>query len=128
MASNHIKKSHPLEFYIYAFFEIKKSLTFCFSMPLYINNQINQIRIVCNTLVLCNIAYYKTFSYIYISIIIQMKKENFVGRKIKTYNFRKLLGSGAFADVYEAIDDRDSNTIAIKVVPSILLKQTPKLD
>jgi serine/threonine protein kinase len=51
-----------------------------------------------------------------------MKKENFVGRKIKTYNFRKLLGSGAFADVYEAIDDRDLSTIAIKVVPAILLK------
>jgi len=39
-----------------------------------------------------------------------------------------MLGKGAWAVVYEAIDERDGSIIAIKAIPRILLKRTPKLE
>jgi len=38
-----------------------------------------------------------------------------------------LLGKGAWASVYEALDERNKSTVAIKVIPKKLLEQTPKL-
>ena len=40
----------------------------------------------------------------------------------------RLLGEGAWAKVYQAIDDQNKNTVAIKVIPKELIRQTPKLD
>jgi len=40
----------------------------------------------------------------------------------------KILGEGAWAKVYEAVDDRDKSTVAIKVIPQELMRQTPKLN
>lgn len=57
-----------------------------------------------------------------------MKKKNHVGQHLKTFNFVKILGEGAWAKVYEAVDDRDRSTVAIKVIPQELIRQTPKLD
>lgn len=57
-----------------------------------------------------------------------MKKESFVGQVIKSYTFIRLLGEGAWASVYEALDDRDRNTVAVKIIPQKLMTQTPKLE
>lgn len=53
--------------------------------------------------------------------------ENVVGQRMKSFNFIKVLGSGAWAVVYEAYDQSNSTTVAIKAIPKILMKQTPKL-
>lgn len=57
-----------------------------------------------------------------------MKRENFVGQIIKSYTFIRLLGEGAWASVYQALDDRDSSTVAIKIIPLKLMTETPKLE
>ena len=51
-----------------------------------------------------------------------------IGQKIKTFNFAKLLGKGAWAEVYLAIDERDKSQIAIKVISKKTIKETPKLE
>ena len=58
----------------------------------------------------------------------QPKREKMLGQHLKTYNFVKVLGEGAWATVYEAIDDRDRSTIAIKAIARSLMRQTPKLE
>ncbi len=55
-------------------------------------------------------------------------KKNYVGQHFKNYTFIRILGQGAWASVYEAIDDRDKSTVAVKVIPESLMKQTPKLE
>lgn len=40
----------------------------------------------------------------------------------------KTLGSGAWAVVYEAVDERDESQVAIKVIPKQLMIDTPKLE
>lgn len=57
-----------------------------------------------------------------------MKKNNLVGQNLKGFTMIRILGEGAWAKVYEAIDDKDRNTVAVKVIPKQLIKQTPKLD
>ena len=42
--------------------------------------------------------------------------ENLIGKQINNFTFIKLLGSGNFASVYEAIDQRNKNIVAIKVI------------
>lgn len=56
-----------------------------------------------------------------------IKHEKLEGNKYKTFNFMKCLGEGAWAKVYECIDERDGSLVAIKVLPKVLLKRTPKL-
>lgn len=52
-----------------------------------------------------------------------MKKANLVGQHIKTYTFIRVIGEGAWAVVYEAIDDGgDLGTVAVKVIPNKLMK------
>lgn len=51
-----------------------------------------------------------------------MKRENMIGQHLKTYTFIRILGEGAWATVYEAIDDRDCNTVAVKVIPQKTFK------
>jgi len=57
-----------------------------------------------------------------------MKHEKLEGAKLKTFNFLKTLGEGAWAKVYEAIDERDNSQVAIKVIPKKLMVDTPKLE
>jgi hypothetical protein len=57
-----------------------------------------------------------------------MNHEKMEGKKLKNFSFLKVLGKGAWAVVYEAIDDRDNSIIAVKSIPRILLKRTPKLE
>lgn len=57
-----------------------------------------------------------------------MKHERLEGVKFKTFNFLKVLGQGAWATVYEAVDERDDSQIAIKVIPKQLMIETPKLE
>jgi serine/threonine protein kinase len=57
-----------------------------------------------------------------------LKHENMLNRKMKTFTFINILGEGAFAKVYEGVDERDSSQIAVKVIPKQLMKETPKLD
>ena len=57
-----------------------------------------------------------------------MKKQNLVGQHMKSYTFIRMIGEGAWATVYEAIDDRDMNTVAVKVIPQKLMRETPKLE
>jgi serine/threonine protein kinase len=57
-----------------------------------------------------------------------MKHEKLEGAKFKTYSFLKTLGQGAWAVVYEAIDERDMSQVAIKVIPKQLMIDTPKLE
>lgn len=47
---------------------------------------------------------------------------------MKTFNFLRKLGEGAWAIVYEAFDQNTQTNVAIKAIPRILMKQTPKLD
>lgn len=58
----------------------------------------------------------------------RMMHENVVGQRMKSFNFIKQLGSGAWAVVYECYDERNNSTVAIKAIPRILMKQTPKLE
>jgi serine/threonine protein kinase len=51
-----------------------------------------------------------------------------LNQKIKSFSFYNVLGSGAFARVYEAVDERDNSQVAIKAIPKQLMKQTPKLE
>jgi serine/threonine protein kinase len=57
-----------------------------------------------------------------------LKHENMLNQKMKSFTFINTLGEGAFAKVYEAVDERDNSQIAIKVIPKQLMKETPKLD
>lgn len=57
-----------------------------------------------------------------------MKKKNHVGQNLKDFTFYKILGEGAWAKVYEAVNERNRETVAIKVIPKQLIKETPKLD
>ena len=52
---------------------------------------------------------------------------NMIGQKIKHFNFVKLLGKGAWAEVYMAVDDRNKSEVAVKVIGKKLIKETPKL-
>lgn len=45
------------------------------------------------------------------------KNQNFVGQHIKTFTFVRKIGQGAWASVYEAIDERDKNSVAVKIIP-----------
>ena len=45
-----------------------------------------------------------------------------IGKKIKTFNFIKLIGKGSWAEVYLVVDDRDKSQVAIKVIPKKLIK------
>ena len=56
-----------------------------------------------------------------------MKHENVVNTKIRSFNIMKVLGEGAWARVYEAFDTNTNSTVAIKAIPKIFMKQTPKL-
>lgn len=51
-----------------------------------------------------------------------------IGQKMKTFNFVKILGKGAWAEVYLAVDERDKSQVAIKVIAKKLIKETPKLE
>lgn len=57
-----------------------------------------------------------------------MKRENMIGQHLSHFTFTKVLGEGAWATVYEAVDDRNKSIIAIKVLAKQLLKETPKLE
>jgi serine/threonine protein kinase len=57
-----------------------------------------------------------------------MKHENLEGVKMKSFNILKLLGEGAWAKVYEGVDERDSSQVAIKVIPKKMILDTPKLE
>lgn len=46
-----------------------------------------------------------------------MKHENLIGFKIKSYNILKLLGQGQFAYVFEAFNEENNSTVAIKSIP-----------
>jgi len=50
------------------------------------------------------------------------------GLKSNKYSFGKRLGSGSFAVVYEAINERDGRTVAIKAIPRKLLQSQPKVE
>ena len=50
-----------------------------------------------------------------------------IGQHLKNFTFTKVLGQGAWATVYEAIDDRDRSTVAIKAIARSLMRETPKL-
>lgn len=52
---------------------------------------------------------------------------NLVGKKIKSYNFTRQLGSGSFAIVYEAVQDKTNAIVAVKVMQMIELKKSKKL-
>jgi len=52
---------------------------------------------------------------------------NLVGKKIKSYNITRQLGSGSFAIVYEAVQDKTNTIVAIKVIQTIELKKSKKL-
>ena len=56
-----------------------------------------------------------------------MSAKKLVGQHMKSFNFVGILGEGAWATVYEAIDERDKNTVAIKAIALKLMKETPKL-
>jgi serine/threonine protein kinase len=56
-----------------------------------------------------------------------MRHENVVNTKIKSFNFMKNLDEGAWGVVYEAFDSNTNSKVAIKAIPQILMKQTPKL-
>lgn len=58
----------------------------------------------------------------------KMKHENVQGQRMKSFNFIKVLGEGAWAVVYEAFDEKTNTTVAIKAIPKILMKETPKLE
>lgn len=58
----------------------------------------------------------------------KLKHENVQGQKMKTFNFIRVLGEGAWAVVYEAFDEKTNSTIAVKAIPKILMKETPKLE
>ncbi len=45
-----------------------------------------------------------------------------IGLKMKTFDFVKLLGKGAWAEVYLAVDDRNKSQVAIKVIAKRLIK------
>lgn len=47
---------------------------------------------------------------------------------MKSFNFLRVLGEGAWAIVYEAFDEKTQTNVAVKAIPKILMKQTPKLD
>lgn len=58
-----------------------------------------------------------------------MKRENMVGQHIKNYTFIRVIGEGAWATVYEAVNDQgDLNTVAVKVIAQKLMRETPKLE
>ena len=48
--------------------------------------------------------------------------KNLIGQELKTFNLTKVLGEGAWATVYEAIDDRNNKTVAVKTIPKSLIK------
>lgn len=48
--------------------------------------------------------------------------------KVKTFTFVNILGEGAFARVYEGVDERNKTQVAIKVIPKQVIKENPKLD
>lgn len=41
--------------------------------------------------------------------------DRLLGKKIKTFNIVKKLGSGAFATVFQAYDDSQQDVVAVKV-------------
>ena len=57
-----------------------------------------------------------------------MKRDDKTGQHIGHFTFIKVLGEGAWATVYEAVDDDSRNIVAIKVIATSLLQQTPKLE
>ena len=57
-----------------------------------------------------------------------MKEQNHIGHTLNTFSFIRVIGEGAWAKVYQAIDLRDRKTVAIKVIPMELIRKTPKLN
>ncbi len=51
-----------------------------------------------------------------------------IGQHLSNFTFIKVLGEGAWATVYEAVDSRNKNVVAIKVIAKQLLRDTPKLE
>lgn len=51
-----------------------------------------------------------------------------IGQHLSHYTFIKVLGEGAWATVYQAVDDQTKNVVAIKVIAKQLLRDTPKLE
>lgn len=61
-------------------------------------------------------------------------KDDHIGLKMKTFNFSRKLGSGAWSTVYEALDEKTRGPVACKnwltlgkVIPKRLMDETPKL-
>lgn len=50
------------------------------------------------------------------------------GQHLSHFTFVKVLGEGAWATVYEAVDDRNKQIVAIKVIAKQLFIDTPKLE
>lgn len=42
--------------------------------------------------------------------------KSLLGKKLKTYNLIKQLGEGAFATVFQGVDDNNENVVAVKAV------------
>ena len=57
-----------------------------------------------------------------------LKHENMLNKSMNNFTFLRILGEGAFAKVYEAINEKDNNQVAIKAIPKQLMKETPKLE
>ena len=57
-----------------------------------------------------------------------MKQEDLIGQHLSHFTFIKVLGRGAWATVYQAVDDRNKNVVAVKVIAKQLMKDTPKLE
>lgn len=50
-----------------------------------------------------------------------------IGLRLRSYNFIKLLGEGAWGKVYEVYDSRTDSRCACKVIPKHHFIKTPKL-
>lgn len=53
--------------------------------------------------------------------------ESLLGKKIKSFNIIKLIGQGAFAAVFQAIDDSTNKLVAVKVMSLTELGRSKKL-
>ena len=47
---------------------------------------------------------------------------------MKTFQLVRKLGEGSWAVVYEAVDQRNMKTVAVKVIPKYHLEETPILN
>ena len=78
-----------------------------------------------NTIMISNKrgTYYSTN----LSILKTMKHQDLLGVCINNYNIIKILGQGQFSIVYEAFNDKDNTTVAIKAIPMSLLLSDKKI-